>query len=138
MSGVVAFQAEIGQQRCRPGRLGMGCQEAGEAGEVVRTAALGVAEQGGSEGGVLAGRRLSTDGNQRLLENAGAEQLLYRRTHRELQPRFWRFDFRQGAIREERRGGWSSEGACSEGQRDERAAERPFESEPGYCTAQGS
>ena len=93
MSGVVVFQAQAGEQRRPPRRLGMFLQETREAGEIIRPAALRVAQQRSSQRSVLVRSRFAPNRHERLFEDARAENLLDRRLRRKLQPRFWRGHF---------------------------------------------
>ena len=98
MGRVVIFEAEAREERRAPGRMGMFFQKTREAGEVIRAAALGVAEQRGRQGRIFSRARLAADRDERFLEHPRAEELRDRRTCRKLQACFRRLDPRESAV----------------------------------------
>ena len=73
-------------------------QKAREVGEIIRSAAFGVNEQRGREGGILRGSRFTPNRYERFLKDPGAENLLRRRICRKLQSRFRWINVRRGAV----------------------------------------
>ncbi len=95
---VVVFQTQVGEQRRAPGRLEMPFQKPREAGEIIRPAALRVAEQRPGERGVLVRTRLAANRNKRLLENASSKKLLDGRFGGKLEARLRRLNPWDGPV----------------------------------------
>ena len=100
---VVILQAKVRQQRRRPGRAGMRFEEAGQAGKVIRPAALRVAQQRGGERGILPRARFAADRDERFLEHPGAEDVLRPGLGWKLKMCLGRLNLWDGPVRDRRR-----------------------------------
>ncbi len=100
VSGIVVLQAQTCEQCRAPGRRGVLVQKSCQARKIIRTAAVRIAAQRRRQIRILGRARLASDGHERLLEDAGAENLLHGRAGGERQAlRRWSNRW-QGAVRD--------------------------------------
>src|SRR2546426_9006996 len=74
------------------------CQKAGQTGEIIEAGALGVAQEGGSQGRIFCRGRLASNRYERFLKYACAKDVLWGWFRRKLKGGFRRLDLGDGPV----------------------------------------